>query len=95
VPWLGDVPVLGALVRSANYSRDQSELVVIVTPHLVTPVDGESLTLPTDRVRIPNENELFLLGNVAGKRENANNNSNGSGGVSSQEFTGSYGYVME
>lgn len=95
VPWLGDVPVLGALFRSANYSRDQSELVVIVTPHLVTPVDGESLTLPTDRVRIPNENELFLLGNVAGKRENANNNSNGSGGVSSQEFTGSYGYVME
>ncbi len=95
VPWLGDVPVLGALFRSANYSRDQSELVVIVTPHLVTPVDGESLTLPTDRVRIPNESELFLLGNVSGKRKNKSGNNSASGSVSSQEFTGSYGYVME
>ncbi len=94
VPWLGDVPVLGALFRSANYKRDQSELVIIVTPHLVTPVDGDSLTLPTDRVRIPNENELFLLGKVSGGRKNKTNNT-ASGSVSSQEFTGSYGYVME
>ena len=92
VPWLGDVPVLGALFRSANYQRDQSELVIIVTPHLVTPVDGDSLTLPTDRVRIPTENELFLLGKVTADRKS---NSNVSTGVSQQEFTGSYGYVME
>jgi pilus assembly protein CpaC len=95
VPWLGDVPVLGALFRSANYQRDQSELVIIVTPHLVTPVHGDSLTLPTDRVRIPNESELFLLGNVSGKRKNAVSKSSATGAVSSQEFTGSYGYVME
>jgi len=94
VPWIGDVPVLGALFRSANYRRDQSELVIIVTPHLVTPVDGESLTLPTDRVRIPNESELFLLGNVSGKRKNKAVSKDASS-VSSQEFTGSYGYVME
>ena len=97
VPWLGDVPVLGALFRSANYRREQSELqselVIIITPHLVTPVDGDSLTLPTDRVRIPNESELFLLGNVQGKRKNKAIKNAGT--VSSQEFTGSYGYVME
>ena len=55
VPWLGDMPILGALFRSAEYQRAQSELVIIVTPHLVTPVRGEALALPTDRVRIPTE----------------------------------------
>jgi pilus assembly protein CpaC len=94
VPWLGDVPILGALFRSANYARDQSELVIIVTPHLVTPVDGDSLTLPTDRVKIPNESELFLLGNVSSKNK-GKNAVNKSGAVASQDFTGSYGYVME
>ena len=42
VPWLGDIPVLGALFRSADYERQQSELVIIITPHLVTPVRGEA-----------------------------------------------------
>lgn len=92
IPWLGDVPILGALFRSSEYRRQQSELVVIVTPHLVTPVDGDTLTLPTDRVKIPNEKELFLLGNVAGKRKGR---AQPSGAVASQDFSGSYGYVME
>ena len=90
VPWIGDVPVLGALFRSADYQRSQSELVIIVTPHLVTPVSGEALALPTDRVRIPTERELFLFGKVAG--------SPGSGAaaeVARQDFSTSYGYVME
>ena len=91
VPWLGEIPILGALFRSSDYTRRQSELVIIVTPHLVTPTNGDSLTLPTDRVRIPTESELFLLGKVAGKT--------GEDGVvsdlSSQDFNGSYGYVME
>lgn len=94
VPWLGDVPILGALFRSANYARDQSELVVIVTPHLVTPVDSDSLSLPTDRIKIPNESELFLLGNVSGNRK-GKAVKGATGTVSSQDFTGSYGYVME
>ncbi|MEM6619097.1 MAG: type II and III secretion system protein family protein [Pseudomonadota bacterium] len=96
VPWIGDVPILGALFRSANYNRQQSELVVIVTPHLVTPVDSESLALPTDRVRIPNEAELFLLGNTQGaERRTGGGVTKGAGTVESQDLTGSYGYVME
>ena len=59
----------GALFRSAEYQRDQTELVIIVTPHLVTPVSGEALALPTDRVRIPTERELFLFGEVAASAE--------------------------
>lgn len=88
VPWLGDIPVLGTLFRSAEYQRSQSELVIIVTPHLVTPTRGEVLALPTDRVRLPTERELFLFGKVAGTKGPA-------GEVARQDFSGPYGYVME
>ena len=88
VPWLGDVPVLGALFRSSDYQRSQSELVIIVTPHLVSPTNGEALALPTDRVRIPTERELFLFGKISGSDSPA-------GEVARQDFSGSYGYVME
>jgi pilus assembly protein CpaC len=90
VPWIGDVPILGALFRSADFRREQSELVVIVTPHLVTPVSGEALALPTDRVRIPTERDLFLFGSVAGAET-----SGAAGEVARQDFSTSYGYVME
>ncbi|MFZ5708321.1 MAG: type II and III secretion system protein family protein [Pseudomonadota bacterium] len=90
VPWLGDIPVLGALFRSADYRRNQSELVIIVTPNLVTPTRGEALALPTDRVFPPSEAQLFLLGKTA---------ATGARGpvaeVARQNFSGSYGYVME
>jgi pilus assembly protein CpaC len=89
VPWLGDIPILGALFRSAEYQRAQSELVIIVTPHLVTPTRGEALALPTDRVKLPSEKDLFLFGEVAGRQKGA------AGEVARQDFTGSYGYVME
>lgn len=91
VPWVGDVPVLGALFRSADYQRSQTELVIIVSAHLVTPTTGEALALPTDRVRIPSERELFLNGRVA--RDIPENSP--AGEVARQDFTGSYGYVMD
>ncbi len=89
VPWLGDIPILGALFRSADYARHQSELVIIVTPHLVTPTRGEALALPTDRIRIPTESEFFLFGKTAVPRSGA------AAEVARQDFGGSYGYVME
>lgn len=92
VPWAGDIPVLGALFRSAEYSRQQTELVIIVTPHLVTPTRGEALALPTDRVRPPTERDLFLFGRVAA--ENAPQQG-GAGEVARQDFSGSYGYVLD
>ncbi len=88
IPWLGDLPVLGALFRSTNYRRDQSELVIIITPHLVTPTRGEALALPTDRVRPPSEKELFIGGKTAMPKGPA-------GEVARQDFNASYGYVME
>ena len=92
VPWIREVPILGALFRSASYQRAQTELVIIVTPHLVTPTRGEALALPTDRVRPPTEQDLFLFGRVA--RTNAPS-SGGAGEVARQDFSGSYGYVLD
>ena len=92
VPWLGDIPVLGALFRSASYQREQSELVIIVTAHLVSPTRGEAFALPTDRIRIPTENELFLFGLTAGHTTDPDSPA---GDVAQQDFSGSYGYVME
>lgn len=89
VPWLGDIPILGALFRSADYQRNQSELVIIVTPHLVTPLKGDSYALPTDRVRLPSEKDLFLFGKTTGKQVGP------AGEVARQDFSGSYGYSME
>jgi len=92
VPWLGDIPILGALFRSAEYERQQSELVIIVTPHLVSPTRGEALALPTDRIRPPTEAELFLFGRTAVRSRPT---SGAAGEVAKQDFSGSYGYVLE
>jgi len=89
VPWIGDVPVLGALFRSSSYKRKQSELVIIVTVHLVSPMRGEAFALPTDRVRPPSENQLFLRGQLARDLRGP------AGEVARQDFSGPYGYVME
>ncbi|MHA6344465.1 type II and III secretion system protein family protein [Roseivivax sp. CAU 1761] len=92
VPWLGDIPILGALFRSAEYEREQSELVIIVTPHLVTPTRGEALALPTDRIRPPTERDLFLYGRV---QDGTRRPAGAAGEVARQDFNGSYGYVMD
>ncbi|WP_138935209.1 type II and III secretion system protein family protein [Roseovarius arcticus] len=92
VPWLGDVPIIGALFRSADYQRSQTELVIIVTAHLVTPTRGEALALPTDRIKLPSEADLFLHGRVA---RDARPTTGGAGEVAGQDFSGSYGYVMD
>lgn len=92
VPWLGDIPILGALFRSAEYQRNQTELVVIVTAHLVSPIRGEALALPTDRVKPPSEAQLFLLGQTA---SNGSTVTGGAAEVARQDFSGAYGYVME
>ncbi|SUZ33031.1 Type II secretion system protein D [Roseibaca ekhonensis] len=89
VPWLSELPILGALFRSVNYQRSQTELVIIITAHLVTPTRGEALMLPTDRVRPPSERELFLNGQMSSSGGGA------VGEVARQDFGGSYGYVME
>jgi pilus assembly protein CpaC len=64
IPILGDIPVLGALFRSVDYRRDESELIVVITARLTKPVAPHELPrLPTeDELNDPNDFELFLLG---------------------------------
>lgn len=92
MPWIGDVPVLGTLFRSADYQRSQTELVIIITAHLVTPTRGEALALPTDRVKPPRENDLFLFGRVSSTDRPTKG---AASEVAKQDFSGSYGYVMD
>jgi pilus assembly protein CpaC len=66
-PLLGDIPVLGALFRSTSFRKNESELIVIVTPHLVKPLDMAKQTLPTDQYVEPNDLEFYLLGNMEGR----------------------------
>jgi pilus assembly protein CpaC len=60
-PFLGDIPILGTLFRSTAYRRQQTELVIIVTPYLVRPVSGQ-LALPTDGYRAPTDPERIFKG---------------------------------
>jgi pilus assembly protein CpaC len=62
-PVLGDVPVLGALFRSSQFQREETELVLVVTPHLVEPL-AQKPALPTDHFTPPSAAEFYLLGRL-------------------------------
>lgn len=68
IPFLGDLPILGALFRSVTYQRDESELLVVVTAHLARPVSPHDAPhLPTDNeLNDPNDIQLFLFGSQGG-----------------------------
>jgi pilus assembly protein CpaC len=59
-PGLGDVPILGNLFRSREFRRGETELVIIVTPYLVKPVDAKDIRLPTDGFQTANEFQQLL-----------------------------------
>jgi len=60
-PFLGDIPILGMLFRSTSYQRDETELVIIVTPYLVRPVSHQ-LATPVDGYRAPTDAQINLEG---------------------------------
>lgn len=63
LPWIGQVPVLGALFRSASYENNETDLVIIVTPRLVQPAGPEQkLATPFDKVAPGNDVDFFLAG---------------------------------
>jgi pilus assembly protein CpaC len=59
-PAAGDLPILGALFRSTDFRKGQTELVIVVTPYLVRPVDDSEIALPTDGYHSPNLADQFL-----------------------------------
>lgn len=63
-PGLGEIPILGSLLRSSSFQREESELVIIVTPYLVRPALPGQLRLPTDAFLPPSQVQLFLNGRL-------------------------------
>ncbi|MBL8656079.1 MAG: type II and III secretion system protein family protein [Altererythrobacter sp.] len=65
-PGLGDVPILGQLFRSSGFRRNETELVIVVTPYLVKPIEEKDVRLPTDGFQAPGELERLLGNQVHG-----------------------------
>ncbi len=69
VPGFGDIPVLGALFRSVNFQRSLSELVILVTPEIVAPLDAhQKVQLPGEDREDPSDFELYALGLIDARR---------------------------
>jgi pilus assembly protein CpaC len=87
-PYLKNLPILGALFRSRDYQQNQSELVVIVTPYVVNPVNEQDLAMPTDGLVDATDGQAILFGRLnkvygkPGKRPN---------GV----YHGNIGYIVD
>ena len=79
VPGLGELPVLGALFRSVNFRRSLSELVILVTPQIVSPLDAHQAAGIADRpIRDPSDHELYFLGLLEGAEDEAVDTGTGS-----------------
>ncbi len=90
LPWLGNVPVLGALFRSTSYQKSETDLVVIVSAHLVKPVaPGQNLATPFDTTLPSNDIDLFLMSNTERKKRYTEFVTNGG------DLWGPYGHILE
>ncbi len=65
-PGIGDLPVLGALFRSNGFQRNETELVIVITPYLVKPVNANDIVLPTDGYKAPTDLDRILFGQLGG-----------------------------
>ena len=89
VPWLGSVPVLGTLFSSKAYQQNETDLVVIVTPHLVAPAaPGQALATPFDKTLPANDIDLFVMGRPEVRKQYTEYVTSGG------ELTGPYGDIM-
>ena len=72
-PGLGNLPILGHLFRSQDFVKGETELVILVTPHLAKPIAPDKIKLPTDNFVEPTDSEFYLLGRMegAGDRESS------------------------
>jgi pilus assembly protein CpaC len=64
LPGLGDIPILGALFRSTQFQRNQTELVIIVTPYIVQPAKANNLSTPIDTIKFASPLETVMEGRL-------------------------------
>ena len=90
IPWLGQLPVIGALFSSSSFQEQETDLVIIVTPHLVKPAKpGQPLRTPLDGAKPSNDMELFLLGAMEIDSNMQKRFAEGAGVI------GPYGHIVE
>ena len=65
-PWLADLPILGPLFRSEAFQRNETELVIIVTPYIVRPVSNEQMAMPTDGMTTPSDFDMIMNSHMMG-----------------------------
>jgi len=97
LPLFADVPVLGALLRSSDYQSQQTELVIIVTPHLVQPAPGGSLATPADDFVPPSDSDIWLFGRIESPTSGqpATNAANALAINKAGGVQGSYGHIIK
>jgi pilus assembly protein CpaC len=89
LPWIGSVPVLGTLFGSKSFQDAETDLVVIVTPHLVAPaVPGQRLATPDDNHIPSNDVDFFLMGQMEQRKEYRDYITSGNG------IQGPYGHIL-
>lgn len=92
-PGLGDLPILGALFRSSKFQRQETELVIVVTPYLVRPVSAMKLAAPTDGLVQPNDYERIVLGRTY--RPQLQQGKPAPTGASGKPLAGSVGFMLD
>ena len=94
IPLLGEIPVLGALFRSSQFKKNETELVIIVEAHLVKPAPIGSLATPADNFIPPSESDIWLFGRVeapgSGIPRDGGLAAQGAGGIG-----GHYGHIIK
>src|SRR5262249_10981940 len=89
LPWIGSVPVLGTLFSSKSFVAQDTDLVVIITPHLVAPaVPGQRLASPLDNPIPSNDVDYFLMGQMEQRKAFRDYLTSGA------NVRGQYGYIM-
>jgi pilus assembly protein CpaC len=88
LPGLGQVPILGALFRDTNFQRSETELVIIVIPHLVKPAPPQALLSPTDSFLPPSQIDGYLFGRVEAPESGFVDLREGGG------LSGKYGHIL-
>ena len=97
VPGLGDVPIIGALARSSEFNRQETELVIIVTPYLVKPAPAGALITPADNFVPPSDTDIFMFGRVEASASGIPPKPSGQilGARSGGGIDGKYGYILK
>jgi len=94
-PGLGDVPVLGMLFTSEQYLKDQTELVIFVTPKMAKPIARDQMKLPTDNFVEPSDLGFYLLGQMEGRKQQQDEGSAESPAATDQAgLEGGFGHQM-